>query len=45
MDMSFKQSKKGMIGFDLKEVVLLNNQSTVDIFCNKRLVGNIRLAP
>ena len=45
MDMAFKQSKKGMIGFNLREVVLLDNQSTVDIFCNKRLVGNIRLAP
>ncbi len=26
MDMAFKQSKKGLQGFDLREVVLLNNQ-------------------
>jgi hypothetical protein len=45
MDMTFKQSKKGLRGFDLREVVLLDNQSTVDVFCNKKLVKNIRLAP
>jgi hypothetical protein len=45
MDMAFKQSKKGLQGFDLRGVVLLNNQSTVDIFCNKEFVSNIQLAP
>jgi hypothetical protein len=41
MDMAFKQSKKGLQGFDLRGVVLLNNLSTVDIFCNKEFVSNI----
>jgi hypothetical protein len=45
VDMTFKQSKKGLRGFDLREVVLLDNQSTVDVFCNKKLVKNIHLAP
>ncbi len=45
VDMTFKQSKKGLRGFDLREVILLDNQSTVDVFCNKKLVRNIRLAP
>jgi hypothetical protein len=41
MDMDFKQSKKGFQEFDLRGVVLLNNQLTVDIFCNKEFVSNI----
>jgi hypothetical protein len=45
MDMAFKQSKKGLQGFDLRGVILLDNQLTVDIFCNKEFVSNIRLAP
>ena len=45
MDMAFKQSKKGLQGFDLRGVVLFDNQSTVDIFCNKEFVSNIRPAP
>ena len=45
MDMIFKQSKKGLCGFDLREVVLLDNQSTVDLFCNKKHIKNICLAP
>ncbi len=45
VDMTFKQSKKGLRGFDLREVILLDNQSTVDVFCNKKIVRNIRLAP
>ncbi len=45
MDMAFKQSMKGLQGFNLRGVVLLNNQSTVDIFCNKEFVSNIRPAP
>jgi hypothetical protein len=30
---------------DLREVLLLDNQPTVNIFCNKKFVSNIRLAP
>jgi hypothetical protein len=45
MDMAFKQSMKGPQGFDLRGVVLLDNQSTVDIFCNKEFVSNIQPAP
>ncbi len=41
MDMALKQSKKGLQGFDLMWVVLLDNQLTVDIFCNKEFVSNI----
>jgi hypothetical protein len=44
MDMAFKQSKKGLQGFDLRGVVLLDNQSTVYIFCNKEFISNIQLA-
>ncbi len=45
MDMAFKQSKKGLRGFNLRAVVLLDNQLTVDIFCNKEFISNIQLAP
>jgi hypothetical protein len=45
MDIAFKQSKKELQRFDLRAVVLLDNQSTVNIFCNKEFVSNIRLAP
>jgi hypothetical protein len=45
MDMAFKQSKKGLQGFNLRGVLLLNNQLTVDIFCNKEFVSNIQPAP
>ncbi len=41
MDMAFKQSKMGLQGFHLRGVILLNNQLTVDIFCNKEFVSNI----
>jgi hypothetical protein len=43
--MAFKQSKRNLRGFDLQEVILLDNQSTIDIFCNKNFVRNIPLAP
>jgi hypothetical protein len=45
IDMAFKQSMKGLQGFNLREVVLLDNQSTVNIFCNKEFVSNIQPAP
>ncbi len=45
MDMAFKQSKKGLHGFDLRAIILFNNQSTVDIFFNKEFISNIQLAP
>jgi hypothetical protein len=41
MDMAFKQSMKGLQGFNLRRVILLNNQSTVDIFFNKEFISNI----
>ncbi len=41
IDMAFKQSKKGLQGFDLTAAVLLDNQLTVDIFCNKEFISNI----
>jgi hypothetical protein len=41
-DMNFKQSKKNLRGFDLREVILLANLSTVDIFCNKNFVEKQR---
>ncbi len=41
----FKQLKRNLQGFDLREVILLDNQSTINIFCNKNFVRNIRLAP
>jgi hypothetical protein len=37
MDMAFKQSKKRLQEFDLRGVVLLDNQSTVDISATKNL--------
>jgi hypothetical protein len=45
VDIAFKQTKKVLRGFYLREVVLLDNQSTVKVFCNKKFVSNIRLAP
>lgn len=39
-----EQSKKGGSGLQLREVVLLDNQSTIDVFCNPRMVYNIRKA-
>jgi hypothetical protein len=45
MDMAFKQSMKGLQGFNLRGVVLLDNQLTVDIFCNKEFISNIHPAP
>jgi hypothetical protein len=39
-----KQSTKGGSGLNLREVVLLDNQSTIDLFCNPGMVYNIRKA-
>ncbi len=41
MDMAFIKSKKGLQGFNLRVVILLANQLTVDIFCNKEFVSYI----
>jgi hypothetical protein len=38
----FKQAHGSKIKLDLKEVILLDSQSTVDLFCNKTLVGEIK---
>jgi hypothetical protein len=36
----FKQNNGSKIKFDLREVILLDSQSTVDLFCNSAMVGN-----
>ena len=36
----FKQMHGTKIKLDLKEVILLDSQSMIDLFCNKSLVGN-----
>jgi hypothetical protein len=41
---SLKQSKGKLRDLDLRKVVLLDNQSTVSLFCNKEMVTNIRKA-
>ena len=37
----FKKSHAKSIKLDLRNVILLDSQSTMDIFCNLNLVGNI----
>ena len=37
-----KQSRKKKIDLDLREITLLDNQSTVDLFCNPDLVEKTR---
>jgi hypothetical protein len=41
---SLKQSKGKLRDLDLKKVVLLDNHSTMSLFCNKKMVTNIRKA-
>jgi hypothetical protein len=38
---SLKQSKRKLHDLDLRKVVLLDNQLTMSLFCNKLLVTNI----
>ncbi|MGL6132320.1 MAG: hypothetical protein ACRCZ9_11980, partial [Fusobacteriaceae bacterium] len=40
--LSFKQSKGKMNDINLRKVILLDNQSTMSLFCNKRLVTDVR---
>ena len=39
-----KQSKGKLRDLDLRNVVLLDNQSTMSLFCNKKMVTNIQKA-
>ena len=41
---SLKQSKGKLQDLDLRKVVLLDNQSTMSLFCNKKPVKNIQKA-
>ncbi len=43
-EVSLKQSKGKLSDLDLRKVILLDNQSTMSLFCNKQLVQNIRKA-
>ena len=38
----FKQLHAKSKKFDIKKIILLDNQSTVDLFCNHDMVENIR---
>ena len=42
--MSMKQSGAKIGNLDLTQVILLDSQSTVDLFCNPKLVSNVRKA-
>ena len=37
----FKQNHKNKIELDLRHVILLDSQSTMDLFCNSKLVNSI----
>ena len=37
----FKNSHDNSINIDLRNVILIDSQSTMDLFCNPNLVGNI----
>ena len=40
-DVLFKQNAAINIDLDLKKVILLDSQSTMDLFCNKAMVHSI----
>ena len=44
-EVSLKQSRGKLSDIDLRQVILLDNQSTMSLFCNKRLVKNIQRSP
>ena len=37
-----KNSGKRKTGSDLREIMLLDNQSTADLFCNEKMAGKTR---
>jgi hypothetical protein len=41
-ELSMKQSKGKFADLNLQQVILLDNQSTMSLFCNKTMVSNIR---
>ena len=44
-DILLKQSKKKFNDLNLREIILLDNQSTMSLFCNERMVSDIKTAP
>ena len=40
-EVALKQSKGKLSNINLREVILLDNQSTMSLFCNRRMVTNV----